>query len=421
MTSHFDPLDRDSAVGVPRDLRDAAIACGAAIAAGTAGAYAFNAFSALEGFGWFTAFFFEQDMLWLAAIALLLCGLGLGRLSATRPSGVSAVLRRPRASIAVVAVLVLICGLGGTDIVFRGYHLSRDEELAQFAATTFRGGMALAPVAPEWRRFADALEPRFMLPIADGAAFAPAYLPVNAAFRAAGGLVADPAWTSPLLAALTILAVFGVARRLWPNRPDAALISAVLVATSSQVLVTSMTSYAMSAHLTLNMIWLWCFLRDDRIGHAAAIGIGFLACGLHQLIFHPLFVLPFVIKLWTARRRRHALTYTISYAGICFFWIYYPQLLLDLYGLHWRSLFPEDVGSSAFLYFVVQVLSLLLSFQWAGAALMLENLLRFVAWQNPILLPLAVVGYRWARVSEGIAGELAAGLMFTLLAMFVIL
>jgi hypothetical protein len=52
---------------------------------------------------------------------------------------------------------------------------------------------------------------------------------------------------------------------------------------------------------------------------------------------------------------------------------------------------------------------------------MLENLLRFVAWQNPILLPLAVVGYRWARVSQGIAGELAAGLMFTLLAMFVIL
>src|ERR1700676_1448432 len=100
MTSHFDPLDRDSAVGVPRDLRDAAIACGAAIAAGTAGAYAFNAFSALEGFGWFTAFFFEQDMLWLAAIALLLCGLGLVRLSATRPSAGFGGFAPPRARLA---------------------------------------------------------------------------------------------------------------------------------------------------------------------------------------------------------------------------------------------------------------------------------------------------------------------------------
>lgn len=65
---------------------------------------------------------------------------------------------------------------------------------------------------------------------------------------------------------------------------------------------------------------------------------------------------------------------------------------------------------------------LLSRFSWAGSAfLMLENLLRFVAWQNPILLPLAAVGYRSARVSEGIAGELFAGLMFTVIAMFLLL
>jgi hypothetical protein len=60
-----------------------------------------------------------------------------------------------------------------------------------------------------------------------------------------------------------------VARRLRPTRLDAAFISTLLVATSSQVLVTSMTSYAMTGHLTLNLIWLWLFLRDDKIGHGA--------------------------------------------------------------------------------------------------------------------------------------------------------
>jgi membrane associated rhomboid family serine protease len=64
-----------------------------------------------------------------------------------------------------------------------------------------------------------------------------------------------------LLAALAVVAIFGVARRLWPARLDAALLSALLVATSLQVLVTSMTSYAMTAHLTLNLIWLWLFDR----------------------------------------------------------------------------------------------------------------------------------------------------------------
>jgi hypothetical protein len=403
-------------------LRVAAIACSAAIAVGTAAAYAFNALWPPAGFAWFATFYFEkQDAFWLAAIALLLCGVGLVRLPTGSPPAVSAIFRYPRVSLGLLGVLVLICGFAGTDIVFHLYHLSRDENLAEFAADTFRSGMAVARVSPEWQRFAAALEPRFMLPIAGGAAFAPTYLPVNAGFRAAVGLVVDPRWTSPGLAALAVLAVFGVARRLWPSRPDGALIAAVLLATSPQVLVMSMTSYAMTAHLTLNLIWLWCFLRDDGIGHPAAIGIGFLACGLHQWIFHPLFALPFVIKLWTAPRRRLALTYVVSYTSICFFWIYYPQLLLDWHGLYWQGLSQQASANGALVYFYDIVKELALRFDWSGAGLMLENLLRFVAWQNPILLPLALVGYRLARDSEGIAGELAAGVIFTLIAMFIII
>jgi hypothetical protein len=425
LSPHSVPPDHERTVGVARDLRVAAIACGAAIAAGTAGAYVFNVVwprAGFAGFSWVATFFFEQqDAFWLLAIALLLCGLGLMRLPAARSPTLLASFRHRRTTITLLAGLVLICGVVGNYLVFQDYHFSRDEDLAEFAATIFRSGMAIAPVVPEWRHFADALQPSIMLPIADGAAFVPAYLPVNAGFRAVVGLVADPAWTSPGLAALAVLAVFGVARRLWPTRPDAAVISAVLLATSSQVLVTSMTSYAMTAHLTLNLIWLWLFLRDDKIGHAGAIGIGFLACGLHQLIFHPLFALPFFIKLWAGRRWQLALTYITSYAGICIFWIGYPQLVLDWYNLSWQSRWQDASGGGAFLYFATLVLSLWLRFNWTGAGLMLENLLRFVAWQNPLLLPLAAVGYRCARVSEGIAGELAAGFMFTLIAMFVVL
>jgi hypothetical protein len=127
----------------------------------------------------------------------------------------------------------------------------------------------------------------------------------------------EPAAFWSYLAALAVVTNFGVARRLWPTRLDAALISALLVATSSQVLVTSMASYAMTAHLTLNLIWLRMFLRDDKIGHGAAIAVGFLASGLHQLIFHPLFVAPFVVRLWASGRRPLALAYIVRYSVIC--------------------------------------------------------------------------------------------------------
>src|SRR5208282_587380 len=103
-----------------------------------------------------------------------------------------------------------------------------------------------------------------------------------------------------------------------------------LLATSSQFLITAMTPYAMTAHLTVNLVWLWLFLRGGRLGHAGAIAVAFLACGLHQLIFHPLFAAPFILQLWLERRYRAALFYTLAYALIGAFWIAYPTIALGL-------------------------------------------------------------------------------------------
>jgi hypothetical protein len=399
----------------------ASIACASAIAACTAGAYTFNTvFTAtpLEPrFVWLTTFFYRtQDAFWLGWLALLLLGLAFVRIPTVISRTTSIILLYPRTVAVSLAVVVLICGRIGTYTVFHGYYLSRDEILADFDAVILRSGTAIAPVNPEWRPVASALEPRFMVPIAHGAGFVSAYLPVNAAFRAAVGLVADPAWTSPVLAAFGTIATFGIARRLWPTRLDAALISALFVATSSQVLITSMTSYAMTAHLALNLIWLWLFLRDDKIGHGAAITVGFLASGLHQLIFHPLFVAPFVFRLWTSGRRPLALTYVVSYALICLFWISYWQIILA-----WQGLLPSAPNNAGPLYFMIRVAFLLAGFHWTGVELMLQNLLRFVDWQNPILLPLSFFAYRSVRDGTGIARQLTAGLILTLVAMFILL
>ena len=73
----------------------------------------------------------------------------------------------------------------------------------------------------------------------------------------------------------------------------------------------------MSAHLAFNLIWLWCFLRGDRKGDAGAIIAGFIATGLHQLLFHPLFVAPFLAHLWLTGERRRAIVYAFAYLAIC--------------------------------------------------------------------------------------------------------
>ncbi len=406
---------------VPRGLRLASIACALAIAAGVAGAYTFNTtFIPTAGrpaYVWLTTFFFRvQDAPCLLWIALMLLGFGILRLPTTTRYAAPAMLRNPRVAIASLTALVFVCGIIGTHVVFHGFPLVRDEILAEFDAIILRSGMAIAPVDPEWRPFASALAPEFMVPIADGAGYVSAYLPVNAGFRALIGLVMDSAWTSPLLATIAVVAIFGVARRLWPTRLDAALISALLVATSSQVLVTSMTSYAMTAHLTLNLIWLWLFLRNDKIGHGAAIVVGFLATGLHQLIFHPLFVAPFIVRLWASGRRPVALAYIVGYAVICLFWISYWQIMIE-----WQGFSRQASSDAGPVYFMARAAALLANFHWMGVGLMLKNALRFVAWQNPIVLPFALLAYRPVHNGDGIARELSTGLALMLAAMFILL
>src|SRR3546814_2509369 len=67
----------------------------------------------------------------------------------------------------------------------------------------------------------------------------------------------------------------------------------------------SMTAYAMTAHFALNMVWLALFLRNDWKGHFGAAVVAFLAIGLHQLQFHPLFAAGFLF--WIVLQRRWGL------------------------------------------------------------------------------------------------------------------
>ena len=358
-------------------------------------------------------FFPAQDAPTLLAAGVLLWALARFPLPRRVADWAMAAFRRPvAASAAIAAVAVGITAFGAFHGV-GGFDVSRDEIMADFDATILRSGHLLAPIVPAWRPFHAALEPLFMLPIPPAAGWVSAYLPGNAAFRALVGLVVNPDWSGPILVAAAAWALFGIARRLWAGEPGVALVCMVLFAACPQVLVTGMTSYAMTIHLTVNLIWLWLLLRDDRRGHAGAMLTGFVGCGLHQFIFHPLFAAPFLLQLWRRGRHRLAVAYAFAYAVSILFWINYWSLLLPV-GQHAES----AVGG---LYFMDRVALLLHGFSLRGVFPMVVNLMRFLAWEQVFALPLLLAAWPSISRGEGIARPLAGGLLLTTAAMLVLL
>jgi len=244
----------------------------------------------------------------------------------------------------------------------------------------------------------------------------PSYLPVNAALQALGVALGDSSLSSAALAAVALSATYAVGRRLWPEQPKLALMATALLATSAQFVIAAMTPYAMTAHLALNMVWLWLFLRGATLGHLGALATGLLACGLHQLVFHPLFVGPFVLQLWMQRRFRLALLYTAAYAGICLFWVLYWRFVMSYTPLPSEAAHAHGAG-----WFTRQVVDLVSRFDLNAVGLMAKNLVRFITWQNPLVAPLVLLGGAAAFRSGGVMRSLLLGLVLTIIAMFLLL
>lgn len=324
--------------------------------------------------------------------------------------------KAPFTSAILLTLAVVVAVALGTHFVSLDFALSRDEAMAIFDAEVLAKGRLIASVAPEWRAFVPALQPEFRLSVPSNAGWISTYLPGNAAIRAVLGHILPTALANAVFPAVSLLALYAIARRLWPDRPDSALLAVTLAATSSQVLFTAMTPYAMSAHLMLNLVWLWLFVRNTAASHAVAISVGALATGLHQFVFHPLFAAPFLLMLLMERRWRLFGVYTAAYALIVVFWITYWQLVLSWVGVPRES--AEGAGAG---FLLARISGMLAEFSLSDLHTMALNMLRFAAWQNPAVLVLLVPGVVAAVRQRGVLGALALGIALTLAATFVLM
>ena len=262
--------------------------------------------------------------------------------------------------IAIAAVVFAIAALG-THFVCHDYALSADEFMADFQAQIFLRGEVTAEVPPQWVDAVRIIRPTYVDYFPATHRWKATYLPVYAAMRALFQSVYLQALLNPVLAALTILALYGTVRNIWPNEKQNAFLAVLLLAGSAQFLVMAMTAYSMPAHLALNTAWLWLYSRPDLRRFYLAPVIGVLAIGLHQPIVHALFVAPFLWRLVWERKWRAVWSYGLIYLLGCAVW--------DAWRVHYL---PPAAGDTISVFrlinlrmFVIQPMDLLLVLGWS--------------------------------------------------------
>ena len=361
-------------------------------------------------------YFETQDIYVAAAYTFVLAAFSLGyHPLLPRRDALQLDLRRVLAAAILLTLLLWL----GTYVVLDNYPLTRDEHMVVFDAAIYRSGRLAAEVPVEWRPFVFAMAPAFLLDVPENIAWVSAYFPGNAALRAGFSLILDAALMNPMLAGIGAVALYIVARRLFPDQPSAQLVALLLYFTSAQMAAAAMTTYAMTGHMALSLVWLALFLRGDRLGHCGAVLVGFVATGLHQIIFHPLFVLPFIDHLRRRGEWRAALFYVAAYAAIGLVWMSYPGFVLRSIGA--AAELGAAGGGGYVDYLQDRVLPLLQDQSSTSFLLMTLNLLRFFSWQNLALVPLVLAALPLARRGNGIAGPLYGGVLLTVLAVFILL
>jgi len=357
---------------------------------------------------WVTTKLLVQQDLWLLEAFM---ALSIPLFIAARPMIGELQLRSLHMLLAAVG-LVILCYMGH-HLLLSGYDLSRDEQMASFDAAIFSHGRLVWPLPQDWQKDAAALNLEFMLPVARPISWVSGYLPMNAAIRAAVSFLADPALTGPLLTAGSLLLIWSLAQRIWPNDREAPVIGALLLIGSGQFVITGMTAYAMPAHLFFNLLWLRLFLVDRRLCDGLAIFIGFVATGLHQPLFHPMFVGPFLLILLIEKRWQRFSVFALCYGAIGMFWLSWPLFV------HSLMIGPASVTAASGTDYWSR-LTEIFSLTWANPTLTAANILRFFTWQHLFLLPLMVIGFRAVR-EDRLAAAIAASFLLPIFVIAIIL
>lgn len=363
---------------------------------------------------WLAAY---QDPFWLLGVAILVIAAGRVGSVPRLPAALDRVrawavgLTRPVPWLAVATTLIVALGV---DWVYHRFALSMDEYMLVWQARVYLAGHLLAPIPAGWGDLAKALQPIFTHIDQNNQLWYPGYLPLASAIYAMFDLVGLGPWSNALLAGGSVALTAAIARQAWPDERHAPGLAALLLATSPQLLITAMTPYAMTAHLFFNLLWLWLFLADTRRGHVLAALVGLIAVGLHQPHVHPLFIAPFMLSLLWQKRWRLAFGYAAWYAAVLLLWIFWKDIA-TWWVVDGVTTGQSGAGASG-LGFLAQIEDLFSAFGGLSGPLIIINLTRFFAWQNPLTIALLIPALLGLRQAPYLIKMLLWGMLLTLMA-----
>ena len=295
-----------------------------------------------------------------------------------------------------IALVPLVVSVISVHLVYHDYAFSMDEWMTRLQSEIFQSGQLTAFVPEEWRPYGRAMYHEFASYDPVSGALASNYRPGMAFLDAVFSLVGLGSYVSAILNAVAILLVARVARQLFPESAEAPIVAALLLATSQQAFANALTSYAMSAHLCFNLLWLTLFLEDRWRSHVLAALVGVATASLHQIHLHAFFALPFLLTLLRPFRPGLVLMYGAVYlvghlAVLGWDWVSFNRYLTEA-----AAIVPEAA---------VKPVPNVLQRAWAMAKLaeidnlfaVTANLARLLAWQSLALLPLLLVSWRYLR------------------------
>jgi hypothetical protein len=229
------------------------------------------------------------------------------------------------------------------------------------------------------------------------------YLPVNALLRLAFSPVADPAFYNPMLVLLGGIALMDIARRIFPSDIAAQIVVLLIYVTSTQMLVTAMTTYAMTGHMSLNLYGWRCFCEAVALARRSAC-TGLARGRAASVRFSPAFRRPFPAVEAAPGRLAPGPGLCRGLRAILAGWIAYPMIAALQTG-------AGAIGGAATDNALAEkAIPLLLNRQPLTLPHMTLNLMRFIAWQNLALLPLLAAALPFVWRDKGVGGPLLLGI-----------
>ena len=280
----------------------------------------------------------------LSGAALLMILVVVAYFSPARPSllgFVEAISRHPWRSAAVAFVVLCL----GTLYVEHNYPLAQDEYAALFQSRAFASGHLTGRFPPELvtRLIPPFYLNQFLYGSLRTGQVASAYWPGFALILTPFSLINAPWACNPLLASLSLVLMCRIAARL-TGEPRAGGWAMLLALASPGFTGMAISYFSMTAHLLLNLVFVWLLLELSAARLVLAGIVGSFALILHNPLPHTLFALPWIV--WLAGqpdRYRKLLALAAGYVplalGIGFGW---ALLLSRIQGNALTGLLPFD-------------------------------------------------------------------------------